>query len=167
MRFLPRYSFTVRTAEPVGVVRERLLAHVSQEDREYSSFATFFRGGVWSGGFRVTRIIGYKNGFIPALVGRFESGADGTHIHVQVRLATWSVAFLCGWSTLVGAGLLLVLLDAFRGEIPWLWVLHALGMLLFGWLLVIGGFWLEAPTSQEQLAQVLSLASTERSGRSD
>jgi hypothetical protein len=65
-------------------------------------------------------------------------------------------SFLVGWSALLVPACLTVLLLAFSEEVPWPWVFHPIGMLLLGWFMVIAGFWLDAPTSQDQLTKVLS-----------
>src|SRR6476661_6862487 len=101
MRLLPSYRFTVRTPAPIDVVRERLRADVARYGATREGGRTLFRGDVWDSGFRLTRVLGYRNGFVPLLVGRFESVPGGTRVTVSVRLTAWSAAFACCWSGLL------------------------------------------------------------------
>jgi hypothetical protein len=153
MRVIPYLAITLQTPADIAVVRERLRARVVAEGN--SGGKALFRGDVWDSGFRLTPIIGYKNGFIPALRGSFAERMDGTRIEIGIGLTVRSVTFLSVWSALLIPVLVISFLRASSDELPWHWVFLPFGMLLFGWLLAIGGFWLEASSSREKLEQVL------------
>ncbi|HPE31203.1 MAG TPA: hypothetical protein PLV61_08415 [Parvularculaceae bacterium] len=107
-------------------------------------------------GFKIQRVIGYRNSFLPVIVGRFGPRHDGTRIDVVQRLHYVVATFMLFWFSSVIAFLGLVLfgvgVNGATGEAGLLaGVLLPLFMLIFGWALVTGGFWLGARHTKEDL----------------
>jgi hypothetical protein len=156
MQIYPTITFAVTTSASVDAVRARLLPWVAQKEAANTSSFPRFRGRVESSNFQLIPIIGYKNGFIPVAFGQMRVRSEGTLIQVRNALTTWSMIFIWVWSGLFLPVLVLVVFGIYAGEISWPWALHPAGMLLFGWMLVIGGYWLEAPSMRDNLMLVLS-----------
>jgi len=55
-----------------------------------------FEGAIWPQGFRVSRIIYYRNSCIPIVTGRFEPSSTGTRIVIEMKMHP------LGWVLLVG-----------------------------------------------------------------
>lgn len=75
---------------------------ISRKKRSLSEFfetmgqpdASQFVGKVDSAGFKLTRVIGYQNSFLPVITGRFVATPAGTEVRVTMRLAVWVHAFI-------------------------------------------------------------------------
>ncbi len=77
--------------------------------RAFSSRQGFeFEGNVSPQGFRISRIISYRNSCIPIIGGRFEPSSAGTRIVIEMKMHTLGYVFLVG-----GMGLLFVVLSSF------------------------------------------------------
>lgn len=113
-----------------------------------------FEGRVTADGFRIVRIIGYNNSFIPVLRGHICPTADGGRVEGKMTLYPAVSAFMAVW--MIGFGILGVAgLVAFLGGAGFPALLVPFGMFLFGWLLTAGAFTLEARISLRRLRQIL------------
>jgi hypothetical protein len=56
-----------------------------------------FAGDVSSDGFKLGRIIGYRNAMLPVIEGAFEPSPSGSRILVTMRLAHWVTGFFALW----------------------------------------------------------------------
>jgi hypothetical protein len=101
---------------------------------------TAFQGTISSDGFEITRIIHYRNSFLPIIRGSFGPGPFGTTIAIKMGLHPFAAAFMCFWFGGVGVGILSVLAELSLGQTGWdPMLLIPFGMLLFGLVLVSGG----------------------------
>lgn len=114
-----------------------------------------FQGSLTRDGFVVTRIIHYRNSFLPIIRGTFKSDPSGVAIAIKMRLHHFVTAFMCVWFGGVGIGIIAMatafIADA-RARHPAMLV--PLAMLVFGWALVTGGFWVEAKKSKPILLDI-------------
>jgi hypothetical protein len=118
---------------------------------------TMLQGTFSSDGFKITRIIHYRNSFLPIIRGTFGSGPSGTTIAIKMGLHPLVAAFMCFWFGGVGVGILAVLAALSRGQTEWNpMLLIPFGILLFGWALVSGGFWFEANKTKPVLLEMFS-----------
>ena len=70
----------------------------------FSSGHREFQGEVSSEGFKVSRIIHYRNSFLPMVIGHFERIPEGTRVAITMRMAWPSITF--GWIWLVANGVI-------------------------------------------------------------
>ncbi len=115
-----------------------------------------FQGTVEHDGFKITRIIHYRNSFLPVVRGRFAPGPSGFTVTVTMRLHPFVMAFMCLWFGGVGLGVVASLAGLAFGRAeadPML--LIPFGMLLFGWALVSGAFWFEAKKTKPILLDMM------------
>src|SRR5438067_5331361 len=56
-----------------------------------------FEGSFTNDGFKITRIIHYRNGFLPVVRGRFLAGPSGTRVKIEMRLQKFSAIFMAVW----------------------------------------------------------------------
>lgn len=98
---MPFFFITLRTSM-TPVQAAAAVDGVSREKRSLSEFfetmgqpdANQFIGKVDSAGFKLTRVIGYQNSFLPVITGRFVATPAGTEVRVTMRLVVWVYAFI-------------------------------------------------------------------------
>lgn len=110
-----------------------------------------FEGEANANGFRVQRIIGYRNSFLPKVVGEISGDGRGSRIKIEMQPNPFVYLFAGLW--------VIVAVAAIIGQV----YLVAPFMLLMLWGMVMIGFWLEAP-KQERVLQEIFKASPAESG---
>jgi hypothetical protein len=134
------------TLAPEAIVAA-LSSRIEPRKRLRSSSAQApFQGEIARDGFRITRLIHYRNAFLPVVTGRFRGGPDGTRVNIRLSLRPAVAALLGIWC----GGLALAMVAALGGgQLPL--VALPLGMLVTGWSLVSAGFWPEATKQRHML----------------
>ena len=124
------------------------------------SGADQFIGKIDDQGFRLRRLIYYRNSFLPVVKGRFQQGSAGTKVDVTMTLHPAVMVFMLIWfgglGTMGVIPMFVVLSTGFRPEL-----LIPIGMFLFGWLMVQFGFVFEARKAKKILSQLFSSAAKE------
>jgi len=115
-----------------------------------------FEGELTQNGFKVMRIIFYRNSFLPVITGKFVTGQSGSTISITMRLHAFVLAFMCVWFGGVGIGMASVLIGLVSGQTkPDAMLLIPFGMLVFGCVLVVSCFWPEAKKAKRMLTEIL------------
>jgi hypothetical protein len=142
-------------------VIRRLAAAVEPRKRFRISFLADhkpYQGEITGHRFSVSRIIGYRNSFLPTVDGVVRAAGQGAVLEATLMPHPVVLAFMGFWLSAVLLGSLAVLSTQLPpGRSRWLFAFPA-GMLLFGYLLMQGGFWFEARRAKDFLH---SLASSE------
>jgi hypothetical protein len=112
--------------------------------------ANSFEGEIAAAGFKLQRILGYRNGLRPVIEGRFEESPTGVRVVITMRPA-WLVTAVVLACVMVTLGLFAVPLGSDKIN-----VLLILPLLLIGYLLVSTSFGMEARWAREILSRVLS-----------
>ena len=104
LKLLPYDTFTVQTRSPLAAVVERLSARV--EPRKLVRFPHHrnhlpYQGEVTDIGFSISRIIHYRNSFLPNIEGRFENHASGTLVKITLSIHPLVGIFIGFWSLAV------------------------------------------------------------------
>lgn len=85
--FIPYTRFTIKTYLQAYEAEQQLAAHV--EPRKFrwglSRNHKFFQGTVGNGKFTFTRIIHYRNNFLPVVIGKIHDDLDTTRIEITMR----------------------------------------------------------------------------------
>lgn len=121
-----------------------------------------FQGKVTGNTFKLSRIIHYRNSFLPTVSGTVREAGSGAVLEATLGLHPVVAVFMTLW--LGFAGVLALALGVglvSRGENP-LPALVPTGMFLFGYLLSQGAFLFEAKKAKQFLEELASTASTER-----
>lgn len=157
MKLLPYDSYEIQTSlTHVGAVA---ILQSEIEPRKWLRFSRkhkTFEGVLSWEGFKIWRIIHYRNSFIPIISGSFEEGAPGVKVKVRMRLHLFVMAFMCVWFAVAGCVIILTgaaLLSGHTAPSPMWFIPFAL--FFFGWLLVSGGFWFEARKAKPLLMDLL------------
>lgn len=100
--------------------------------------------------FKFSRLISYRNSFLPVLTGtvRPSTNGNGSEVHVFGRPAWFATAFMALWVALTSA----MMLGASAGGEP---LLLRLGMPMFGIALYVGGFVPEFIKARKVLQSIL------------
>jgi len=151
MKYFPSDSFEIESPFPSGEVIDRLSRNI--ESKKFFRFFgkhVYFQGYINTNEFEVTKIIHYRNSFLPVIKGEVADHDSGTTVTITMRLHPLVLAFMCAWFGLAGLFLLGFAIAASFGAIG------VLIMLLFGWALATGGFWFEAGKQKKFLISLLS-----------
>ncbi|MDY7021070.1 MAG: hypothetical protein SWJ54_06865, partial [Cyanobacteriota bacterium] len=122
MRLLPSEKFTLRTPDSLSKVIERLEAKIEAPKTFRWSFSRNhapYAGTISEDGFKIYRIIHYRNSFLPIIRGEFQSFTDETQVHITMSLHPFVLAFLIFWfSTFFSLSIPIILLDILSENKP-------------------------------------------------
>lgn len=153
MKVLPYDSFTILTPDPLPIVLQRLNALVEPTKTfKFSTKHAPYQGSISESGFQISRIIHYRNSFLPRIRGRFEVQSHQTLIHVQMGLHPFVMAFLGFWFFCWYSAIIPITL---AGAMPNNMAALFIGMPIL--MLIIFGvaFWSEANRSRNELTQII------------
>lgn len=115
-----------------------------------------FQGVVEGEGFRITRVIRYRNSFLPVVVGRLERAPGGCVMHIHMRMHFAVMAFSAVWVSFLVPVLIGFVVRSERGfDVD---TLMPFGMLAFFLALTNGGFWFEANKQKKMLQDIFHQA---------
>ena len=121
-----------------------------------------FLGRTEGNSFKIYRAIRYQNSFLPILNGIVEDRGSESRLRISLRMPYFTSLFMLVW---MGGGLLVGFATHGKFEMPE--ALTPWGILLFGYLLMQGGFWFEVPRAKRLLDETLGNSSQQRArGRS-
>lgn len=138
----PKPPETVLQILRANTAAKRLSVHVPVD----------FHGTITGNTFRIQRNIQYRNSFLPVIRGRVEPTESGSEIRLKMSLPPWLKAVLAVWFipfVLVCVAMLCGTGNPKQAPLPTqirLW-----GMLLFGILIAVVPFRIEAKKAQEKL----------------
>jgi hypothetical protein len=120
-----------------------------------------YEGEILENTFTIQRIIDYRNSFLPIIKGNISTSLGETYIKITMRPAIFVMIFISFWLGIIGIVCLCMLWAGIRqidqismdGFSPV--VLIPFGMFMFGYLLTIFGFKVEAKKSKAFLASLL------------
>lgn len=98
LKLLPSEAFTIHTEDSIEIVCQKLMAQIKNSNIvQKSQERAIFKGKVSEGGFEISRIINYKNLFLPIIYGKFKATPNGTIIHTNIELNSLVIRFF--WNT--------------------------------------------------------------------
>lgn len=156
MKLLP-YS-RIRLVSPLSLESITALFGREIEKKQWLKFGgggNRFEGSISSNQFTISRIIGYRNGFLPVICGSVEPVNGGSVISLTMRPHIAALVFMGLWFSGVLFGIGAVTLAVITGHSPaHPAMLIPFGMLVFGVALVSGGFWFEATKQKPMLLEL-------------
>lgn len=159
MQLLPYDRFTIQTREPLLGVIERLDAQIEAPKAirwNFSRNHTPYEGTIDSSGFKIYRIIHYRNSFLPNIRGRFKALPDKTVIRITMTLHPFVTAFLIFWFLIwYSATIPIFLFGALSGNVDRFIALQFLGLPLVILFTFWCAFWYEANRSRHELTQII------------
>ncbi|MDX2250142.1 MAG: hypothetical protein SF052_25390 [Bacteroidia bacterium] len=172
MKYLPFENIIYKTHLSPDEVRRRLAEKV--EPQKFFRMTGFgrnkndkdYEGKVDQNGFQITRIIGYRNSFLPQIEGEIQPGGEGTSVHVKMNLHPLVWVFIFIWCAGVGSAFVALTVSSVqRGEFD-LFVLIPLGMLVFVYFMTIFAFKFESAKSKKYLEDLWEAQMEESDGKS-
>ena len=100
MKSFISHSFDLETPHSLGSLVDRLNTYIEPVKTlrwKFSRDHAPYQGTVSDQGFNITRIIHYRNSFLPRIRGQFESTPQGTIVKVNMALHPFVLAFLVVW----------------------------------------------------------------------
>lgn len=160
MKYLPYENITYTTKLAAEEVRSRLIELVESPEKPRlkkilgSGSTDAYGGGVYKSHFEISRIIGYRNSFLPQIKGEVEQDYGETKVHVKMRLHMFVMIFMVLWLGGVGVGLVAVLTYAIQNETFEILMIIPAFMFVFGYALTVGAFKYESIKSKKFFAQL-------------
>lgn len=167
--FVPIEKYTIQTNLSEEEVLLRLRKIIGNPDRRFQfsfmgidlkkhSNASFdYEGTISDNTFKISRVIRYRNSFLPVIKGTVSSFVNKTEIHISMKMHLVVTIFMIFWLSLTGiiaSFILIILLQSlisfnFRGlGFP---MLIPVMMFLFGYLMMLFGFKYEARKAKKDL----------------
>jgi hypothetical protein len=160
MKYLPFENITYRSILDQQEVLKRI-EEIIEPPKTLSLSDIFgnndhrpYKGSTTGNSFSMTRIINYKNSFLPRIIGVIEEDHSGTRINVKMRLHKIVFAFMLLWLGVAGIVCLGVFATMFGDQDFAPQSLIPFAMFLFGYALVTGGFKYESIKSRKYLAEL-------------
>ncbi|MCP2727082.1 WD40 repeat domain-containing protein [Limnofasciculus baicalensis] len=155
MKLLPYDSFTIQTRDPLPLILQRLNTKVEAPRIRFgfSHHHALYQGTVSEGEFKITRIINYRNSFLPIIRGSFEQQPDGTTIiHITMGLHPFVMAFLWFWYLTWYSGSIPIV---FIGGMPSIIAVPLIGLPILILAAFWYGFWFEADRSRREVTEII------------
>lgn len=156
MKYLPAEDITYKTKLKEAELIQRLKDSIEPE-RAFR-FGLFkrretkpYQGRIVGPTFNISRIIAYRNSFLPRISGSIENTFSGSLIRVKMRLHVAVIVFLCIWGGIVGAVGILFLSQAFGSTNFDPMTLMPLGMLVVFYIVIMLAFKYESNQSKADL----------------
>jgi len=108
-----------------------------------------YEGNINSNSFSISRIIGYRNSFVPTIKGVIEKDSNGTIINIKMRLHALVIAVLFVWFGGMIINCLIAIPSIYNNQDFKPMSLIHFGLLIFGYVLVTSGFKYESRKSKK------------------
>ena len=159
MKFLPTENITYKTRLNEDEIIRRLSDHIEPEKTfRFGIFSSdspiSYEGQINGQTFNIRRITRYQNSFLPRIYGVLERDSDGLTIKVKMRLHIVIIVFLCIWCIGVGVVFITFLTQDLNRHENNPETLIPIGMLLFAYLVTMGGFKFESNKSKNDLLKI-------------
>ena len=119
MRILPSDVFVIHAKETIPEIKKKLGEHID-ERRIFNSVRSDrqYEGEIYDNGFKVSRIIAYRNSFLPILHGSFRPSGTGTDIIIKMKLHKFVSVFMIIWILGFGLGAVSTAIGEHSNYIP-------------------------------------------------
>lgn len=150
VNWLPYHRFEIETRLTRQEALDALAAHVEPENWfrvgwPNSKNDKRFEGTITPEGFRVRRVIGYRNSFLPVISGDVQAVGGMSKVIITMRPFVFVIAFCALWCAIA--------LSTLTSGAP---ALVGIAMLAFLYLMVMGGFWFEASKQEQTLREIFA-----------
>lgn len=119
---IPYDQVILKTSLNIEQVYQKLAEVI--EPRTYMRFSrdhAYFEGSLERDAFKISRIIHYRNSFLPVILGEMRDEVDGTAVIIRMRLNWIVVTFILIWVLMV-SGIIIATLFGFLADkfLPWI-----------------------------------------------
>ena len=130
--------------QPLSVTELTFAIKNTLEPKKYLRFINTtsykYEGELKNNKFKINRIIGYQNSYRPVITGEFIDKIEYREIHIKMLLNQFVVVFLIIWILFVFQFFVIMIQEFIKKGIFDISTLIPLGMILFAYLLTMGGF---------------------------
>ena len=146
MKLLPYDTFEVDSTLSAKMLARALESKIEPRtlSRAPQKEGAEFKGEVFEDGFKISRILLYRNSFSPVVTGSFVPNGSGTNIQIKMAIHTFTAVFMAIWLAIT----CYILVTNYSSP------LFAIGALVFGIVLTLGGFWWEARKQKPRLIEI-------------
>lgn len=109
-----------------------------------------FEGRLINDEFKITRIISYRNSFLPVIKGRLQTIGNSTHITMKLRPHLSVILFVTVWFSIIGLALVITLASADSYGV----LIIPFGLLLLGYALMMGCYLFESSRAKQILTEI-------------
>jgi hypothetical protein len=159
MLILPYERLTIETTLSIEEARRRLADAIEPKRLMrwgWSTSAKPFEGAITGDRFEMSRIIRYRNSFLPQISGQIRQGYQGAAIDLTLQMHPLVLIFMAVWLAAVGGAALLFLSTALGSGSFQAFGLIPIGMFVFGVLLCTLSFNFEASKAKALLNQLFA-----------
>jgi hypothetical protein len=156
MPLLPHYKFELQSPLTPDRVVETLAGSV--EPKRWLRLRGGdcpFQGKVTESEFEISRIIRYRNSFLPQIRGTIAPDRAGSRVSISMRLHYFVLVFMALWFSFVAMGCAISIVALALGSGNAIGVVITAGMVVFGWALCVGSFTFEARKAERLLTELL------------
>ena len=158
-KLLPVDAFEIETSYPIEALMRLLETQIEPQKLIRFRFGRRdhkpFQGDFSRDGFKMTRIIHYRNSFLPVIRGTFHPNVRGTTIVIKMTLHPLIIGFMAFWLGTIGSVAVSMLATTLvSSEVTFGAALVPVGMFVFGCIMVYGGFWWEVNKAKTMLTQM-------------
>ena len=143
---------------PAGEVMKRISACTITPNDEYSDRVKSYKGYVYEHNFVITRIINYRNSFLPEIRGKVYEENGQTYILINMQLIGLVKAFIILWLAGTGTACVGVIAETvkdLKSVISWYAItIIPFGMLASGCILAVIPFKVESGRSKKFIQQL-------------
>ena len=162
MKYLPSENITFQSKLKEADLIQRLKDNIEPVRIRFGLFnrreTKPYQGKVVGPTFTISRIISYRNSFLPQISGSIENTFSGSLIRVKMRLHIAVIIFLCIWCGIMGSVGFVFLSQTFGSPSFDPMMLIPLGMLVVVYVVVMLAFKYE---SKQSIADLQSLFEAE------
>jgi hypothetical protein len=105
-KILPFENFTITTKLPLNEVMERLSKNITPRSTSIFSFnrdiSKPYTGKIYANTFEISRVIDYKNSFLPNINGTVNTFLGKTEVTIKMKPFTMVIVFMAIWLGFVG-----------------------------------------------------------------
>ena len=164
MKYLPFENIIYRTrldsteilkrlGESIEIKKTKLISEI-----RISNYHKPYEGNIKGSSFFLTRIIWYRNSFLPRIKGVVLDDINGTKIHVRMRIHPFVAVFMFIWFGVLGIMLFIFLISFlsrqnFEAKVM-VMGLVPFGMIVVGYALMMGAFKYESIKSKKYLCEL-------------
>ena len=171
MKFIPYEHLKIKTRLSADEVSKRL-DEVIEPKRSFRWFEANrkpYQGNIEGPSFEISRIIHYRNSFLPIIKGEIQPEMSGSSVHITMRPHGFIIAFMIVW--LGGVGFFFfIMLVSFISSMTQNNIRDAAvllipgGMFAFGYALLLGGFKFESIKSKKFFRDLFQAEEVEEMG---
>lgn len=164
IKLIPQENLVYNSNLQPAELTEELRKHIHNVKRlninwYYDHTGASYNGTVTENQFQISRVINYRNSFLPVITGKIEETTSGSRVHIEMQLTKVVKYFSIFWLTGVLFAFIAMLTGIFpespNNQTPPFVPFIPLGMLIIATVAMNWGFKYESKKSKKDLEKIL------------